>query len=110
VLPRPLRIALPAARQFTEPGFAHHADLPVVAAGGDGARITVVAGPCRFFVIGGVPLGERLIMWWNFVARSAAEIVTARDAWTNGTFGEVRGYAGEPLAAPPLPPGELKPR
>jgi hypothetical protein len=68
------------------------------------------AGPCRFFVIGGVPLREKLIMWWNFVARTHDEIVTARDAWASGDLGQVRGYAGDPLAAPPLPPGELKAR
>lgn len=40
-----LWIALPAAYQFTEPDFAHHADLPVIeATGGDGATVTVVAG------------------------------------------------------------------
>src|SRR5271166_1949994 len=40
-----LWIALPAAYQFTEPDFTHHADLPVIEApGGDGATITVVAG------------------------------------------------------------------
>jgi len=61
-------------------------------------------------VVGGVPLGEPLVMWWNFVARTAAEITAARDAWIAGAFGEVRGYAGNPLAAPPLPPGGLKPR
>ena len=73
--------------------------------------ITLTApGPCRFFVVGGAPLGERLIMWWNFVARTAEEIVTARDAWIAGGFGAVRGYAGNPLAAPPLPPGGLKAR
>jgi hypothetical protein len=49
-------------------------------------------------------------MWWNFVARTNEEIVTARNAWVAGAFGEVQGYAGEPLAAPPLPPGGLKPR
>jgi redox-sensitive bicupin YhaK (pirin superfamily) len=31
----------------------------------------------RFFVIGGAPIGERLLMWWNFVARSAEEIARA---------------------------------
>ena len=49
-------------------------------------------------------------MWWNFVARTAEQIVTARDAWVAGDFGEVRGSSGEPLAAPPLPPGGTKPR
>ena len=29
------------------------------------------AGPGRFFVVGGVPLREQLVMWWNFVARDA---------------------------------------
>jgi quercetin 2,3-dioxygenase len=57
-----------------------------------------------------VPLGERLVMWWNFVARTGEEIAVARDAWMNGEFGEVRGQAGDPLAAPPLPPGGLKAR
>lgn len=95
-------IAGPPAR--IGPGMLAH--LPV----GVPSITLSAAGPCRFFVLGGVPLGERLVMWWNFVARTAVEIVTARDAWAAGAFGEVRGYAGEPLAAPPLPPGELKPR
>ncbi|HZR53700.1 MAG TPA: pirin-like C-terminal cupin domain-containing protein [Streptosporangiaceae bacterium] len=34
--------------------------------------------PARFFVLGGEPFGERLLMWWNFVARTAEEIVAAR--------------------------------
>ncbi|MFY9671077.1 MAG: pirin-like C-terminal cupin domain-containing protein [Trebonia sp.] len=73
--------------------------------------ITVSAsGPSRLFIVGGIPLGDRLVMWWNFVARTNEEIVTARNAWVAGAFGEVRGYIGEPLAAPPLPPGGLKPR
>ena len=49
-------------------------------------------------------------MWWNFVGRTTEEIVTARNAWATGEFGEVRGYPGDPLPAPPLPPGELKAR
>ena len=70
------------------------------------------AGPNRFFVIGGLPLGERLIMWWNFVARTADEIAAARDSWMtgDGRFGEVHGYHGDPLPAPPLPAGTLIPR
>jgi quercetin 2,3-dioxygenase len=64
----------------------------------------------RFFVIGGPPFGEPLLMWWNFVARSGAEIAQAREDWAAGRFGEVRGYPGDPLAAPPLPSVPLKPR
>lgn len=62
-----------------------------------------------FLLLGGVPLGEHIVMWWNFVARSDEEIVAARDRWADGGFGAVAD-AGEPLKAPPLPPGRLKPR
>jgi redox-sensitive bicupin YhaK (pirin superfamily) len=64
----------------------------------------------RFFVIGGAPFAERLLMWWNFVARTGEEIAQAREDWTAGRFGEVHGYAGEPLAAPALPGIPLKAR
>lgn len=57
-----------------------------------------------------MPLGERLDMWRNFVARTAEEVVTARDIEVAGEIGEVRGYDGEALAAPLPPPGGLKPR
>jgi redox-sensitive bicupin YhaK (pirin superfamily) len=79
---------------------------------GSSAITLSAAGLNRFFVIGGLPLGERLIMWWNFVARTADEIAAARDSWMagDGRFGEVHGYHGDPLPAPPLPAGLLIPR
>jgi redox-sensitive bicupin YhaK (pirin superfamily) len=64
----------------------------------------------RFFVVGGAPFGERLLMWWNFVARSAEEITRAREDWVAGRFPAVHGYPGAPLAAPELPPVPLRPR
>ena len=64
----------------------------------------------RFFVLGGAPFSERLVMWWNFVARTGEEIAQARDDWAAGRFAEVRGYPGDPLPAPPLPSFPLKPR
>jgi redox-sensitive bicupin YhaK (pirin superfamily) len=64
----------------------------------------------RFFVVGGVPFGERLLMWWNFVARTGEEIRQAREDWVAGRFGSVHGYPGDPLPAPPLPDVPLKPR
>ncbi len=36
----------------------------------------------RFFVIGGAPFAGRLLMWWNFVARTGEEIAQAREDWT----------------------------
>ena len=54
------------------------------------------------FLLGGRPLGERLLMWWNFVARTPEEIAGATAGWAAGEFGVVGGYQGEPLPAPPL--------
>ncbi|MFE2230524.1 pirin family protein [Streptomyces kronopolitis] len=62
-------------------------------------------------LLGGEPFEERIVMWWNFVGRSHADIEEARSAWMSGSrFGEVTGYDGDRLAAPALPPGVLKPR
>jgi redox-sensitive bicupin YhaK (pirin superfamily) len=58
-------------------------------------------------LLGGVPLGERLLMWWNFVARTPQEIAAAVAGWQQGMFGEVGGYAGPPLAPPPLDAARL---
>jgi redox-sensitive bicupin YhaK (pirin superfamily) len=55
-------------------------------------------------LLGGVPLGEPLLMWWNFVARTPHEMAAAVADWREGKFGEVGGYVGEPLKAPPLRP------
>lgn len=53
-------------------------------------------------LLGGVPLGEPLLMWWNFVTRTPHEMTAAVADWRDGKFGEVGGYVGEPLKAPPL--------
>jgi quercetin 2,3-dioxygenase len=60
-------------------------------------------GTSTAILIGGLPLGEPIVMWWNFVARSHEEIAAAREAWEQGErFGVVTGYRGPRLAAPPL--------
>jgi hypothetical protein len=64
----------------------------------DGVEVT----DARQATVGDVPLREQLLMWWNFVARTPEEIRAAAADWRAGRFGEVGGYAGEPLAAPPL--------
>ncbi|MCW0212390.1 MAG: pirin family protein [Pseudonocardia sp.] len=70
----------------------------------------------RFLLLGGTPFAEELVMWWNFVGRTGEEIAEARTAWQaeiaggDGPFGAVRGYEGDPLTAPELPPTPLRPR
>ena len=63
--------------------------------------VSAAAGS-RLFLLGGVPLGEQLVMWWNLVARTPEEIEAAVADWRAGRFGTVAGYDGEPLPAPPL--------
>jgi quercetin 2,3-dioxygenase len=83
---------------------------------GQGATTLHLANPtdaaARIVLLGGEPLGENLVMWWNFVGRTHEEIAHYRDQWQaeSERFGRVDGYPGARLPAPPLPTGRLRPR
>lgn len=64
----------------------------------------------RVLLIGGPPFLEKILMWWNFVARTPGEIAAARLDWEeHRRFGEVRAYSGPRIEAPPLGPlGRLR--
>ncbi|MEH0108199.1 pirin family protein [Tersicoccus sp. MR15.9] len=81
------------------------------------------AGPVRALLIGGVPLGEQIVMWWNFVGRTHDEVVAYRDAWqaeigaeaaaqtdADERFGPYPAGQPAPLPAPALPTVRLRPR
>jgi redox-sensitive bicupin YhaK (pirin superfamily) len=57
--------------------------------------------PARVLLLGGVPFGEPILMWWNFVARTRAEITGAYEQWRaeDGRFCEV----SSPLDRIPAP-------
>jgi quercetin 2,3-dioxygenase len=58
---------------------------------------------CKILLIGGPPFPEKILMWWNFVARTPEEIRQARDDWEAGRhFGDVTGTQLERLSAPDL--------
>ncbi|MEY9963124.1 redox-sensitive bicupin YhaK (pirin superfamily) [Streptacidiphilus sp. MAP12-16] len=62
-------------------------------------------------LLGGEPFEEKIVMWWNFVARTHEDITQAREDWMNGDrFGTVHGYDGPSIPAPELPGTRLKPR
>jgi quercetin 2,3-dioxygenase len=63
----------------------------------------------RLLLLGGEPFAEQIVMWWNFVARTGEEIAAARELWMSGTEFGVVADADDPLPAPELPPGTLKP-
>lgn len=57
----------------------------------------------RVLLIGGPPFPETILMWWNFVARTADEIAQARTDWEeHERFGAVSAYQGPRLTAPSL--------
>jgi redox-sensitive bicupin YhaK (pirin superfamily) len=83
--------------------------------------------PVRVLLIGGAPLDEQILMWWNFVGRSHEEIVEYRAEWQHEAGVEAAAgtahpdapprfgasdhhYEGEPLPAPVLPNVRLQPR
>jgi redox-sensitive bicupin YhaK (pirin superfamily) len=86
------------------------------------ATLAVEAGdaPVRGLLLGGAPLGERIVMWWNFVGRSHEEIVAFRERWQHdviegadhaGAYGRIDGWAdGSALPAPAMPNVRLRPR
>ena len=61
-------------------------------------------GHARAFLLGGVPMEEDVLLWWNFVGRSTEEMAAARKEWEvrAARFGEVRGFDGPRLTAPEL--------
>jgi redox-sensitive bicupin YhaK (pirin superfamily) len=92
----------------------------------DGLEIEA-ADLSHLLLIGGRPLDEEIVMWWNFVGRDHDEIVRAREDWMaqvsdrggaiqdtsetyDGRFGIVTGDHLPPIPAPALPNARLKPR
>ncbi len=114
--------------------------LLYLSAGRDRLTVTAGAAPVRLLLLGGEPLGERIVMWWNFVGRSHEDVVRARAEWQaqlraddeptidepaddeppgdgvddgggpHPRFGWVVGHPHAPLPAPVLPPLRLTPR
>jgi redox-sensitive bicupin YhaK (pirin superfamily) len=86
----------PGSLLYLEPG---HGSVGVAAAQGS-----------TLFLLGGEPLGETLLMWWNFVGRTPQDIIEAARDWPAGTgrFGPVAGYPGAPLPAPALDAARLR--
>lgn len=63
-------------------------------------------------LLGGVPMEEQIVMWWNFIGRSHQEIVEARSLWNTraSRFGEFEDDIGGWIPAPELPNLILQPR
>jgi redox-sensitive bicupin YhaK (pirin superfamily) len=108
-------LAVDAALEVAERPVDRHR-LAYVGRGRSSLQVRAPEGGTAL-VLGGEPFTERLVMWWNFIGRSHEEIVEQREAW-NGSgidfvpdrFGQVLGFDGDRLLAPPMPTTRLKPR
>lgn len=102
-----------------------HRSLAYVPPGADALEISAGEAGARVLLLGGVPLGERIVMWWNFVGRDHDEIVEYRsryqaelgfeaerpeDAGKPRLFGDFPEGQPAALPAPPLPISRLVPR
>ncbi len=100
-------------------------ELAYVDLGTSSLTLTSRAG-ARLLLLGGEPLGEEIVMWWNFIGRTDEEIRAFRAAWhaqivpsesgldsgsalVAGDFGVPAGGL-PPIPAPELPNARLKPR
>ena len=60
-------------------------------------------GGARVLLLGGPPFGEKVLLWWNFAARTPEEMATAQADWEqHRRFGDVKAYRGPRLNAPEL--------
>jgi redox-sensitive bicupin YhaK (pirin superfamily) len=101
----------------------HLAYLP---AGRSSLTLSAGTSPLRVLLIGGEPLGEQIVMWWNFVGRSHEEIAGYRAQWQaeigagplpagrpggdTQRFGSFPAGGPAPLPAPELPNARMRPR
>lgn len=110
------------ADQPAKPGELVH-----VATGRDRLRIVAGESPARLLLLGGVPFGQSIVMWWNFVGRSHEEVVAFRQEWQDqitrdgsvvadsqevaaGRYGVVVDDHLAPIPAPDLPNARLRER
>jgi len=81
--------------QPIEPGALH-----VAAPGREHSELACDAA-AQLLLIGGAPFDEPLLIWWNFVARTQAEVDAAAADWNAGhRFGEVPGTRLPRVPAP----------
>lgn len=82
-------------------------------------EIELTTSDSILILIGGEPFGEKLVMWWNFIARSHEEIVAMRSEWNElshregeqiDSFGQFADDIGGWIPAPDMPKVNLRPR
>lgn len=82
----------------------HTRELLHIPRGSSSLRLSS-SGSAKLLLIGGPPLTEKIVMWWNFVARSHDEIIEMREAWESQShrFPSFESEIPERIPAPTLP-------
>lgn len=84
-----------------EGGRVHRTELAYTGLGRTSIRLEAGPEPVRAVLIGGAPLREQILMWWNFVGRSHEEVVGYRAQWQQESGAEPADAPGaEPTGAP----------
>jgi len=81
-------------------------ELYYLGCGRDSLTLTLSANS-RVMLLGGQPLGQPVLLWWNFVGRDQQQLEAAIADWAarpNERFPDVAAYQGDPLKAPSLDP------
>jgi redox-sensitive bicupin YhaK (pirin superfamily) len=73
-------------------------DLAYVPPRGAALTLTAYDEPVRALLLGGLPFGESIVMWWNFVGRTHEEIVAFREQWQAQVLDRT-GVPADPAAA-----------
>ncbi|WP_291054867.1 pirin family protein [Herbiconiux sp.] len=130
-------VLVDAGELSVEGGRVQRTELAYTGLGRTSIRLEAGARPVRALLIGGAPLREQILMWWNFVGRNHEEVVGYRAQWQRESgaepadapdassgpadqaaasalprrFGDSdHHFAGNPLPAPVLPGVRLRPR
>lgn len=96
---------MPLVGAATIEGETFHAnELACIGRGRRTLHLALAAGT-RSLLLGGLPFEQPIVMWWNFVAFTKADIAQAQAEWEQGAprFGTVGDGRGRRLVAPPLP-------
>lgn len=102
-----------------------HRSLAYIPPGSDTLVLESDDAEVRLILLGGVPLNEQIVMWWNFIGRNHDEIVEFRrryhaemgfeptdqhDLGQEELFGRFPDGQRAPLPAPVMPSSKLLPR
>lgn len=71
-----------------------------------------ISGNGTALLLGGEPFTEHIVMWWNFIGRSHAEIVKWKESWNaqEPMWKNFDDNVGGWIPAPEMPNVELRPR